>query len=97
MLYVSSSSAGEPSAYEDLKGEMDLDHFEGRRFRGWHHHVSVALACFAFVVTERPRVFPAQEEVPVQSEMRWAICPNPPVLPTDSVEGRKIDCAVGLS
>lgn len=29
-------------AYEDLKGELGLDHFEGRRFRGWHHHVSIA-------------------------------------------------------
>ncbi|HSQ56376.1 MAG TPA: IS701 family transposase [Gemmata sp.] len=44
--------------YEDLKGELGLDHFEGRRFRGWHHHVSVALACFAFVVAERARAFP---------------------------------------
>jgi SRSO17 transposase len=45
-------------AYEDLKGELGLDHFEGRRFRGWHHHVSVALTCFAFVVAERARAFP---------------------------------------
>ena len=44
--------------YEDLKGELGLDHFEGRRFRGWHHHVSVALCCFAFVVAERARAFP---------------------------------------
>ena len=44
--------------YEDLKGELGLDHFEGRRFRGWHHHVSVGLACFAFVVAERVRAFP---------------------------------------
>ena len=44
--------------YEDLKGELGLDHFEGRRFRGWHHHVSVALASFAFVVAERVRAFP---------------------------------------
>ncbi len=44
--------------YEDLKGELGLDHFEGRRFRGWHHHVSVALACFAFVVAERVSAFP---------------------------------------
>ena len=28
------------------------------RGRGWHHHVSVALACFAFVVAERARAFP---------------------------------------
>lgn len=45
-------------AYEDLKGELGLDHFEGRRWRGWHHHVSVALACFAFAVAERHRFFP---------------------------------------
>jgi len=44
--------------YEDLKGELGLDHFEGRRFRGWHHHISVALCCFAFVVAERHRIFP---------------------------------------
>lgn len=46
--------------YQDLKGELGLDHFEGRRFRGWHHHVSVALVCFAFVVAERVRRFSPQ-------------------------------------
>src|SRR5262249_36051361 len=25
--------------YEDMKGELGLDHFEGRRFPGWHHHI----------------------------------------------------------
>jgi len=44
--------------YEDMKGELGLDHFEGRRFPGWHHHVSVALCCYAFVVAERVRRFP---------------------------------------
>jgi SRSO17 transposase len=44
--------------YEDLKGELGLDHFEGRRFTGWHHHVSVALACFAFLVAEQARAIP---------------------------------------
>lgn len=44
--------------YEDLKGELGLDHYEGRRFPGWHHHVSVALCCYAFVVAERVRHFP---------------------------------------
>ncbi len=47
-------------AYQDLKGELGLDHFEGRRFRGWHHHVSVALCCYAFVVAERVRAFSPQ-------------------------------------
>jgi SRSO17 transposase len=44
--------------YEDLKGELGLDHYEGRRFPGWHHHVSVALCCYAFIVAERARRFP---------------------------------------
>lgn len=44
--------------YEDLKGELGLDHYEGRRYPGWHHHVSVALCCYAFVVAERVRRFP---------------------------------------
>jgi SRSO17 transposase len=44
--------------YEDLKGELGLDHFEGRSFRGWHHHVSVVICSYAFVVAERMRAFP---------------------------------------
>jgi SRSO17 transposase len=44
--------------YEDLKGELGLDHFEGRSFRGWHHHVTVVLCCYAFVLSERLRHFP---------------------------------------
>ncbi len=43
--------------YQDLKGELGLDHYEGRRFTGWHHHVSAVLACYAFVVAERARSF----------------------------------------
>ena len=45
-------------AYQELKDELGLDHFEGRSFRGWHHHVSVALCCYAFVAAERVRRFP---------------------------------------
>jgi SRSO17 transposase len=44
--------------YEDLKGELGLDHFEGRSFPGWHHHVSVVLCCYAFVIADRVRAFP---------------------------------------
>jgi SRSO17 transposase len=44
-------------AYEELKGELGLDHFEGRSFPGWHHHISVVLCCYAFLVSERVRHF----------------------------------------
>lgn len=50
--------------YEDLKGELGLDHYEGRSFPGWHHHISVALCCYAFVVAERHRVFPLKTSRP---------------------------------
>jgi SRSO17 transposase len=45
-------------SYEDLKGELGLDHYEGRSFIGWHHHLSVVLACYAFLVAEHVRSFP---------------------------------------
>lgn len=45
-------------AYQEMKGELGLDHFEGRSFPGWHHHVTVVLSCYAFVVAQRRRLFP---------------------------------------
>lgn len=44
-------------AYQDLKGELGFDHYEGRRFPGWHHHVSVVVSCFAFIAAERAIAF----------------------------------------
>jgi hypothetical protein len=49
-------------SYEDLKGGLGLDHYEGRSFIGWHHHVSVVLACYAFLVAEQVRSFPPRPE-----------------------------------
>lgn len=45
-------------SYQDLKGELGLDHYEGRSFIGWNHHVSVVLSCYAFLVAELARSFP---------------------------------------
>jgi SRSO17 transposase len=54
--------------YEDLKGELGFDHFEGRRFPGWHHHISVVLCCFAFIVAERVRRFPPSYRRPARTD-----------------------------
>ena len=48
--------------YEELKQELGLDHFEGRSLTGWHHHISVVLCCYAFIVVERMRHFPPSTE-----------------------------------
>jgi len=60
--------------YEDMKGQLGLDHFEGRRFRGWHHHVSVVLCCYAFVVAEHAIAIPpsARKEVEARPNTRAA-------------------------
>ena len=44
--------------YQDLKGELGLDHYEGRTYVGWQHHVSVVLCCAALVTAERVRGVP---------------------------------------
>lgn len=45
-------------SYEDIKGELGFDHYEGRSFVGWHHHVTAVLVCYAFLVAELVRSFP---------------------------------------
>ena len=55
-------------AYEELKGALNLDHFEGRTFTGWHHHISVVLCCYAFIASERGRHFPPSARRKNQAE-----------------------------
>lgn len=44
--------------YEELKGELGLDHFEGRSWAGFHHHGALCLAAYAFIAAERVRDSP---------------------------------------
>jgi len=39
--------------YQDLKQEIGLGHYEGRRWRGFHHHAMMCIAAYAFLVAER--------------------------------------------
>jgi SRSO17 transposase len=39
--------------YQELKQELGLDHFEGRGWRGFHHHVTLCVAAYGFLVCER--------------------------------------------
>jgi SRSO17 transposase len=40
-------------SYKELKDELGMDHFEGRQWRGWHHHVTLVLLAYAFLVLQR--------------------------------------------
>jgi SRSO17 transposase len=41
--------------YRELKHGLGLDHFEGRSYRGWHHHVTLVSVAHAFLTLERQR------------------------------------------
>jgi SRSO17 transposase len=42
--------------YRELKDELGLDHFEGRQWLGWHHHVTLVTLAYAFLRSEQARL-----------------------------------------
>jgi SRSO17 transposase len=45
--------------YQELKQELGLGHFEGRNWRGFHHHATLCIAAYGFLVAERSRFSPS--------------------------------------
>jgi SRSO17 transposase len=45
--------------YEELKQELGLGHYEGRGWRGFHHHGTLCIAAYGFLVAERSRFSPS--------------------------------------
>src|SRR4051812_49288902 len=45
--------------YQELKQELGLDHYEGRGWRGFHHHATLCVAAYGFLVRERS-LFPPE-------------------------------------
>jgi SRSO17 transposase len=39
--------------YQDLKQDFGLSHYEGRGWRGFHHHASLSTAAYGFIMAER--------------------------------------------
>ena len=44
--------------YQELKQELGLGHYEGRGWRGFHHHATLCIAAYGFLVAERSRFPP---------------------------------------
>src|SRR6185312_3701188 len=45
--------------YQELKQELGLGHYEGRGWRGFHHHATLCVAAYAFLIAERARISPS--------------------------------------
>src|SRR5262245_44519997 len=76
--------------YHELKGELGLDHFEGRTWSGFHHHVALCAAAHAFLALRRALFPPAlnamdhRDGAPTSAVTAAASsAPLPPVWPAD--------------
>jgi SRSO17 transposase len=54
--------------YQELKQEIGLGHFEGRGWRGFHHHATLCIATYGFLVSEQETIPPSGHYSSGQSE-----------------------------
>ena len=71
--------------YQDLRQEVGLGHFEGRGWRGFHHHATLCIAAYGFLISEQETIPPsasraaarlAQLGLPADYRPRGAADPN---------------------
>jgi SRSO17 transposase len=46
--------------YQELKQELGLGHYEGRGWRGFHHHASLCIAAYGFLISQRESIPPSE-------------------------------------
>jgi SRSO17 transposase len=69
--------------YQDLKQDFGLGHFEGRGWRGFHHHASLAIAAYGFLMAQRLEQEQCQPNH--QDKEKFFLERQVPALPTDYV------------
>jgi hypothetical protein len=47
--------------YQELKQEVGLGHFEGRGWRGFHHHATLCIAAYGFLISEQETIPPSTD------------------------------------
>ena len=76
--------------YQDLKQEIGLDHYEGRGWRGFHHHGTLCIAAYGFLISERETIPPsgprssrrlAKPAIPAGYRLRGAAVATPTAHP----------------
>jgi len=68
--------------YQDLKQEIGLGHYEGRGWRGFHHHGTLCIAAYGFLISERETI-PPQHHVPpgCSRNLPFPVVTNPAAPP----------------
>ena len=64
--------------YQDLKQDFGLGHFEGRGWRGFHHHATLSIASYGFLMARRLEMGSSQAEIKKNFAQRQV-----PVVPED--------------
>ncbi len=79
--------------YEDLKQETGLGHYEGRGWPGFHHHGTLCIAAYGFLISERERIPPSGphsaapiEKSPLPSGYRPRGAPDPAAAPRPQLD-----------
>jgi SRSO17 transposase len=52
--------------YQELKQELGLGHYEGRGWRGFHHHATLCIAAYGFLISEREMIPPSAARAAAQ-------------------------------
>ncbi len=55
--------------YLDLKQDIGLGHYEGRSWRGFHHHATLAITAYGFLIAERETLPPSARKIPKKSRI----------------------------
>jgi len=79
--------------YRDLKQEIGLGHYEGRGWPGFHHHGTLSIAAYGFMISERERIPPSGphsaariEKSPVPSGYRPRGATDPAAAPRPQLD-----------
>jgi SRSO17 transposase len=76
--------------YQDLKQEVGLGHYEGRGWRGFHHHASLSIAAYGFLMAQRLKH-------PDEAVGEKKLCPTPATYPTHALQASRQTSALNAT
>ncbi len=96
------NAANRRTVRSELKQEVGLGHYEGRGWRGFHHHATLCIAAYGFLISERETIPPLRTAFRCAAPATYRIrqLPTPRILPcglNGTSQTRSLPCAEGSS